>query len=101
MMRAGYRYAKRLHEEGQLTMLAPIARDRFGHDELVHEPRSPSRMAGVGGKGRTGVGAIYSGGREPSVTVAEAVAEEGAAAAAAGAAAAATEGSSGAWRARM
>lgn len=63
MMRAGYRYAKKLHEEGQLALLQPIARDRFGHDAAAwggsHQRQPPPQSQS---QSQTGVETIYSGG---------------------------------------
>lgn len=81
MMRAGYRYAKTLHEEGKLEILQPIARDRFGHEDMVHYPRASGAsgaVAGVGGKSETGIGAIYSGGKGAAVDAVMAAADRAA-----------------------
>lgn len=66
MMRAGYRYAKQMHERGELGMLQPIAKDRFGHEEMVHWPRSAAAEAvdAVARGSETGIETIYGGGEE-------------------------------------
>jgi hypothetical protein len=77
LMRMGYCYAKQLHEEGKLGMLQPIARDRFGHDEWVHQPRASSQPAGVGGGGQSGIDTIYSGVGAAAAAEAEGIASSG------------------------
>lgn len=80
MMRQGFKYAKRLHEEGKLAALQPIARGRFGHEEMLHHPRAASTegMGSVLGIGsQTGVGLLYSGGRGQAAAAASAAGVDG------------------------